>query len=138
MSSTSRIPSTQKITFATVDKRSSKWILRKEGIIIPEDKYIDMQEYLKYKGGHKRDEIGDLAKRLIDDSYIDLKTGFPKERNDFWEEKPMQSINLQHAARRAYVSYGLYKKMKVILYGQRHLLPDTSVAETICPYCHTR
>ena len=53
-----------------------------------------------------------MAVALIDESYGDMKTSFPKYQHKLWEKGPLDD---------AYVSYELYRKIRVVNYGQRHL-----------------
>ena len=62
-----------------------------------------------------------MAVALIDDSYADMKTSFPKSQHKLWEKGPLDDINIEYAAKDAYVSYELYRKIRVINYGQCHL-----------------
>ena len=62
-----------------------------------------------------------MAVALIDDSYADMNTSFPKSQHKLWEKGPLDPINIEYAAKDAYVSYELYRKIWVVNYGQRHL-----------------
>ena len=62
-----------------------------------------------------------MAVALIDESYGDMKTSFPKYQHKLWEKGPLDDINIEYAAKDAYVSYELYRKIRVVNYGQRHL-----------------
>jgi len=62
-----------------------------------------------------------MAVALIDDSYADMKTNFPKSQQKLWGKGPLDDINIEYAAKDAYVSYELYRKIRVVNYGQRHL-----------------
>ena len=71
-----------------------------------------------------------LAKNIIDRSYGEMKNNFPTERHNFWEERPLDDLNLKYAAIDAYVSYELYVR---ISFSQRHLvLPRKTV---VCQRC---
>ena len=62
-----------------------------------------------------------MAVALIDEEYGDMKTSFPKYQHKLWEKGPLDDINIEYAAKDAYVSYELYRKIRVVNYGQRHL-----------------
>jgi hypothetical protein len=76
--------------------------------------------------------VGDLAKAIIDKSYGDTKN-VPNDRQNYWEWKPLAKINLDYAAIDAYVSYELYRRIKTINYGQRHI--QAIPVQVVCPSC---
>ena len=45
-----------------------------------------------------------LANVLISNFYVRMKDDFPKGRHEFWEESPLEEINLKYAAVDGYVS----------------------------------
>uniref|UniRef100_A0A8I6YB11 3'-5' exonuclease domain-containing protein n=1 Tax=Hordeum vulgare subsp. vulgare TaxID=112509 RepID=A0A8I6YB11_HORVV len=68
-----------------------------------------------------RTSMAHMAVALIDEEYGDIKTNFPKSQHKLWEKTPLDRINIEYAAKDAYVSYELYRKIRVVNYGQRHL-----------------
>jgi hypothetical protein len=95
-----------------------------EGITIPEENWIDIQSLVKIKGRNRKDGMADLASRIIDEYYGEMKSKFPSIRHDYWEEVPLSEINLEYAAKDAYVTYQLYVKIQFFL---RYLV--------FCPGC---
>uniref|UniRef100_A0A8I6WFP7 3'-5' exonuclease domain-containing protein n=1 Tax=Hordeum vulgare subsp. vulgare TaxID=112509 RepID=A0A8I6WFP7_HORVV len=108
------------ITFATVDIRNDKLKMRHSfGIEIPVGCLVDLQMIFRLR--HDRTLMAHMAVALIDEEYGDMKTSFPKSQNKIWEKDPLDPINIEYAAKDAYVSYELYRKIRVVNYGQRHL-----------------
>ncbi|KAK1667442.1 hypothetical protein QYE76_055601 [Lolium multiflorum] len=117
------------LVFCTVDKREDFHKLYFEKIIIPRENWIDIQEFVHVKGLNDRgylmrDGMASLATSIIDESYSQMKNKFPPERHDYWEERPLSDLNLEYAAKDAYVSYQLYVKIWFFL---RYLV--------FCPGC---
>ena len=115
--------------FCTVDKRQDFVKLYFENIIIPSKNWIDIQELVHVKGRNDRgylmrDGMASLATSIIDESYSEMKNKFPTERHNYWEERPLSDLNLEYAAKDAYVSYQLYVKIWFFL---RYLV--------FCPGC---
>uniref|UniRef100_A0A8I6WNG8 3'-5' exonuclease domain-containing protein n=1 Tax=Hordeum vulgare subsp. vulgare TaxID=112509 RepID=A0A8I6WNG8_HORVV len=108
------------ITFASVDIRNDKLKMRHSfGIEIPAGCLVDLQTIFRLR--HDRTSMAHMAVALIDESYGDMKTSFPKCQHKLWEKGPLDDINIEYAAKDAYVSYELYRKIRVVNYGQRHL-----------------
>ncbi|KAK1556147.1 hypothetical protein QYE76_059220, partial [Lolium multiflorum] len=112
-----------------VDKRADFIKLYYEKIIIPRENWIDIQEIVNVKGLNERgklmrDGMASLATSIMDDSYSEMKSKFPRERHNYWEEQPLSDLNLEYAAKDAYVSYQLYVKIWFFL---RYLV--------FCPGC---
>ena len=108
------------ITFATVDITNDKLKMRYSfGIEIPTGCLIDLQTVFRLR--HVRTSMAHMAVALIDEEYGDMKTSFPKSQHKLWEKAPLDRINIEYAAKDAYVSYELYRKIRVVNYGQRHL-----------------
>ena len=112
------------IVFCTVDKTQDFYKLDYEGIKIPAENWIDLQSLVKIKGGRYNDGMASLASRIIDKSYGEMKNEFPSKRHDYWEEEPLSDLNLEYAAKDAYVTYQLYVQIKFFL---RYLV--------FCPGC---
>jgi hypothetical protein len=115
--------------FCSVDKRADFIKLYYEKIIIPRENWIDIQEIVNVKGLNERgklmrDGMASLATSIIDESYSQMKSKFPRERHNYWEEQPLSDLNLEYAAKDAYVSYQLYVKIWFFL---RYLV--------FCPGC---
>jgi hypothetical protein len=115
--------------FCSVDKRADFIKLYYEKIIIPRQNWIDIQEIVIVKGLNERgnlmrDGMASLATSIIDESYSQMKSKFPRERHNYWEEQPLSDLNLEYAAKDAYVSYQLYVKIWFFL---RYLV--------FCPGC---
>ena len=114
------------ITFASVDINNDKIKMKKTwNIVIPAAYHIDLQDLFRLK--HNQTSMANMAVALIDEEYADMKSKF---RNDDlhknWEKTPLDRINIEYAARDAYVSYEAYRKIRIINYGQRHLVPQTT------------
>uniref|UniRef100_A0A8I6WPS4 3'-5' exonuclease domain-containing protein n=1 Tax=Hordeum vulgare subsp. vulgare TaxID=112509 RepID=A0A8I6WPS4_HORVV len=108
------------ISFATVHIRNDKLKMRYSfGIEIPTDCLVDLQTVFRLR--HDRTSMAHMAVALIDEEYGDMKTSFPKSQHKLWEKAPLDPINIKYAAKDAYVSYELYRKIRVVNYGQRHL-----------------
>ena len=108
------------VTFASVDIRNDRLKMRHSfGIEIPAGCLVDIQMIFKLQ--HDRTSMARMAVALIDDSYADMKTSFPRSQHRLWEKGPLDDINIEYAAKDAYVSYELYRKIRVVNYGQRHL-----------------
>uniref|UniRef100_A0A8I6Y0Y5 3'-5' exonuclease domain-containing protein n=1 Tax=Hordeum vulgare subsp. vulgare TaxID=112509 RepID=A0A8I6Y0Y5_HORVV len=108
------------VTFASVDIKNDRLKMRHSfGIEIPAGCLVDHQTIFKLR--HDRTSMAPMAVALIDDSYADMKTSFPKSQHRLWEKCPLDDINIEYAAKDAYVSYELYHKIRVVHYGQRHL-----------------
>ena len=112
------------IVFCTVDKTQDFVKLDYEGITIPAENWIDLQSLVKVQGGGKKDGMASLASCIIDESYGEMKNEFPPKRHDYWEEEPLSDLNLEYAAKDAYVSYQLYVQIWFFL---RYLV--------FCPGC---
>jgi DNA polymerase elongation subunit (family B) len=94
-------------------------------IVIPAAYHIDLQDLFRLE--HNQTSMASMAVALIDEEYADMKSKF---RNDDlhkkWEKTPLDRINIEYAARDAYVSYEAYHKIRIINYGQRHLVPQAT------------
>ena len=128
----------REITFTSVDTRNDKKVLNHAWMPIAPEYHIDIQDIIKLPGNGKRAGMGALAAAIIDPSYADMKKVFKpcrlrREGHDFWEFKPLLMLNLQYAAIDGYVSYELYRRIKVVNDAQRHLLPAPT--QVICPRC---
>uniref|UniRef100_A0A8I6XTD1 3'-5' exonuclease domain-containing protein n=1 Tax=Hordeum vulgare subsp. vulgare TaxID=112509 RepID=A0A8I6XTD1_HORVV len=108
------------VTFAPVDIRNDRLKMRHSfGIEIPAGCLVDLQTIFRLR--HDRTSMAHMAVALFDESYGDMKTSFPKYQHKLWEKGPLDDINIQYAAKDAYVSYELYRKIRVVNYGQCHL-----------------
>uniref|UniRef100_A0A8I6ZF58 3'-5' exonuclease domain-containing protein n=1 Tax=Hordeum vulgare subsp. vulgare TaxID=112509 RepID=A0A8I6ZF58_HORVV len=108
------------ITFATVDIRNDKLKMRHNfGIEIPAGCLVDLQTVFRLR--HDMTSMAHMAVALIDEEYGYMKTSFPKSQHKLWEKAPLDPINIEYAAKDAYVSYELYRKIRVVNYCQRHL-----------------
>ena len=67
--------------------------------------------------------MANMAFALIDEEYADMKTKFHKDQHKLWEKTPLDAINIEYAAIDAYVAYEVYRKIRIVNYGQRHLVP---------------
>ncbi|XP_051214240.1 uncharacterized protein [Lolium perenne] len=70
------------ICFTTVDNMGDSIRLNKDGITIPEHKWIDIQDMINFNGPGKRTGIGDLAAVIIDPSYKNMKNKFPTKSHN--------------------------------------------------------
>ena len=111
------------IHFASVDITNDKIKMRRTwGIEIPAACHIDLQRIFKLE--NDKTGMADMAVAVIEeDDYAEMKTGFPKTQHDHWEKTPLDAINIEYAAIDAYVAYEVYRRIGIINYGQRHLVP---------------
>jgi DNA polymerase elongation subunit (family B) len=110
------------IHFASVDITNDKIKMRRTwGIEIPAACHIDLQG--KFRLEHDKTSMANMAAAVIDEEYADMKTKFPKDQHKEWEKTPLDAINIEYAAIDAYVAYELYRKIGIVNYGQRHLVP---------------
>ena len=58
-----------------------------------------------------------LANILISNFYVSMKDDFPEGRHEFWEESPLEEINLKYAAMDGYVLFQLYYQLMIIERG---------------------
>uniref|UniRef100_A0A8I6WQE7 3'-5' exonuclease domain-containing protein n=1 Tax=Hordeum vulgare subsp. vulgare TaxID=112509 RepID=A0A8I6WQE7_HORVV len=108
------------VTFASVVIRNDRLKMRHSfGIEIPVGCLVDLQTIFRLR--HDRTSMAHMVVVLIDESYGDMKTSFPKYQHKLWEKGPLDDINIQYAAKDAYVSYELYRKIRVVNYRHRHL-----------------
>ena len=121
------------ICFTTVDNRGDSIRLAKDGITIPEHKWIDIQDMINYNGPGKRTGMGDLAAAIIDPSYKNMKNEFPTKSHNHWEWQPLPEVNLRYAAIDGYVSFELYRRLNKINEGQRQA--QQIPREVVCPDC---
>lgn len=124
-----------RITFASVDKRHDKKAMKKTfrwDDEIPDEYYVDLQDVFQQK--HKR-RIGmaAMAAQLIDDSYGTMKSNFKSEWHRRWEKNPLDEVNLEYAAKDAFVSHELYRIIYVVNTAQLHLEQPSMY----CPGCKT-
>ena len=75
---------------------------------------------------------------------VHMKDDFPEGRHEFWEEFPLEEINLKYAAMDGYVSFQLYYQLMIIERGRQHLVPiappppppaPQPPIATYCPSC---
>ena len=85
-----------------------------EEIIIPPKNWIDIQDLVKIPG-YSRAGMDTLENYIIDRSYGEMKNNFPTDRHNFWEERPLDDLNLKYAAIDAYVSYEMYVHISFFL-----------------------
>jgi len=110
------------IYFASVDISNDKIKMsRTWGIEIPAECHIDLQS--KFRLEYDKTSMADMAAALIDEDYADMKRKFPKSQHKLWEKTPLDPINIEYAAIDGYISYELYRKIRIFEYGQRHLVP---------------
>uniref|UniRef100_A0A8I6X2F0 3'-5' exonuclease domain-containing protein n=1 Tax=Hordeum vulgare subsp. vulgare TaxID=112509 RepID=A0A8I6X2F0_HORVV len=108
------------IHYASVDIRNDKLKMRHNfGIEIPAHYHIDIQD--KFKLEHERTSMAHMAVAVIDEEYADMRTKFPRYQHTKWEMTPLDGINIEYATKDAYVSYELYRNIRIMNYGQRHL-----------------
>ena len=111
------------IHFVSVDITNDKIKMRRTwGIEIPAACHIDLQG--KFRLEHDKTSMANMAAAVIDEEYAGMKTKFPKDQHKKWEKTPLDAINIEYAARDAYVAYELYRKIRITNYGQRHLVPQ--------------
>jgi len=64
--------------------------------------------------------MADMAVALIDDHYADMKTKLHSHQE--WETTPLHGSNIEYAAIDAFVAYELYRMIRIMNYGHRHLV----------------
>ena len=97
------------------------------GFEIPKAFHVDLQ-MLYQVDGLEKSCMDVMAIELISDHYKKMKSDFPSNQHDFWEESPLDELNLHYAGVDGYVSYKIYRKIKKITVGLQ--LPPT-----YCPGC---
>ena len=113
----------KRIKFASVDIRCDGKMLEQENIIIPAEFHVDLQDLFKTRQKYEapapydRDGMSDLAGKIIDITCSRIKDNFPSNGHDKWEEERLPAVNLEYAARDAYFSYDMYKRMVTIREG---------------------
>ena len=113
-----------------MDTRGDNIKLNCAGIHIPEGYHIDIQDLFKTPGGQGRDGMGDMASKIIDSEYVDMKDRFPSEGHKRWEFMPLPKVNQNYAAIDGYLSFELYRRIKTINDGQLHL--QAAPVQVIC------
>ncbi|XP_071676826.1 uncharacterized protein [Lolium perenne] len=98
--------------------------MRNHVLVTPLFLEIVIVKGLNERGNLMRDGMASLATSIIDESYGLMKSKFPRERHKDWDEQPLSDLNLEYAAKDAYVSYQLYVKIWFFL---RYLV--------FCPGC---
>ena len=110
------------IHFISVDITNDKIKMRRTwGIEIPAACHIDLQG--KFRLEHDKTSMANMAAAVIDEEYAGMKTKFPKDQHKKWEKTPLDAINIEYAAIDPYVAYELYRRIGIVNYGQRHLVP---------------
>ena len=76
-----------------------KRMLARAGIEIPDKYHVDLQDLFQLKPEWD-DKVGKsrMAEVIVDKEYGTIKDQFPKERDNYWECKPLDKINLKYAA----------------------------------------
>jgi hypothetical protein len=129
----------QHITFASVDTRGDKDKLFKHWFNIPYEYHVDIQDLYRFEDT-VRAGMARLASTIIDPWYEDMKKKFIADDalhqgHYHWEWYPLAKLNLKYSAIDGYVSYELYRRIKIVNDGQHHLQPIPS--RNICPNCKT-
>ena len=78
-------------------------------IEIPEDCYIDLQDLIHFDEQDGKTGMADMADAFIHEDYAAMKKKFPKKQHRFWENNPLDRINLEYAAVDAYVAFELFR-----------------------------
>ena len=126
----------KQIKFASVDIRCDRRMLEQENIVIPAEFHVDLQDLFKTRRTYEapapydRDGMADLAGKIIDITCSWIKDDFPWGGHDKWEEERLPALNLEYAARDAYFSYDMYKRMVTIREG---MLRAARKAEATAP-----
>ena len=92
------------------------------GFFIPPQFHVNIQNLFRVDGV-VRSGMAALANVLISNFYVSMKDDFLEGRHEFWEESPLEEINLKYAAVDGYVSFQLYYQLMLIERGQQHLVP---------------
>jgi hypothetical protein len=71
----------------------------------------DIQDMINFSGHGNRTGMGDLAAVIINPSYNDMKTAFPRNTHNRWEWL-MVDVNMWYAAIDGYVIFELYMRIK--------------------------
>ena len=112
------------IHFASVDITNDKIKMKRTwpGLEIPSACHIDLQAIFRLE--HSKTGMAAVASAVIDeDAYKNMKKRFNSAQHDLWEKYPVDGCNIEYAAIDAYVAYEVYRKIRIINYGQRHLVP---------------
>ena len=113
------------IRFASVDINNDKIKMRKSfNIEIPAAFHIDIQDIFRPRN-QQRTSMVHMAVDLIDDYYADMKTKI--NNHNEWEMTPLRGKNIEYAAVDAYVAYELYRVIRVVNHGQRHIPPAAPI-----------
>jgi ribonuclease D len=99
---------------------------------------VDIQDIYRIDEKVPRAGMADLAAELIDPKLIDMKKAFKtglqtREGHQYWAWKPLAEKNLKYAAIDGYISYEIYRRIMLVVQGQRHL--KANATEVICPKC---
>lgn len=80
--------------------------------------YKDIQVIWKDPDNTKRRQgIKDIAGALIDPCYYNMKDGFGHKEHGMWSDAPLPRAHMEYAAKDAYVSYELYRRLDLFQRG---------------------
>ena len=99
---------------------------------------MDIQKIFRIEGKGEKAGTADPAALLIDPSYLLMKKQFVKdlklwEGHNYWAWKPLTTKNLEYVAVDGYLSYEIYRWIRLVNDGQRHIQPPPTLV--ICPNC---
>ena len=120
------------IHFASVDITNDKIKMKCTwGFEISSVCHIDLQAIFRLE--HLKTGMAATASAVLDeDAYKDMKKIFKSGQHYLWEKYPLDGCNIEYAAIDAYVAYEVYRKIRIVNYGQRQVGTSPKVCATPC------
>ena len=117
--------------FVGFDITSDTNMLRRSDLSIYN--HIDIQkiwkdpDLMKYRkdGSIGKHGLKDLAGLLVDPLYFEMKGGMTNDDHQLWHKAPLSEKHLHYAAKDAYVTYELYRKLDFYERGRYKLIKKT-------------
>ena len=112
-----------------MDIRTDNKLMYKEGLYIPDDKHVDIQDLFRINNC-PRTGMAVMAAKLIHPKYAGMKDNFvsdfeKRQGHDYWDFKPLADMNLEYAATDGYVTYEIARIITLVRRGGKHLTHDT-------------
>ena len=100
--------------FATIHANNDRRVL--EDTSLSCQKLVDIQEQYKIKNNDKsKDSLGDLSATIIDPIFLNVKGDAKKNKlYKKWVNFPLDDEQVSYAARDAYVSYEVYRRIALM------------------------
>jgi ribonuclease D len=107
----------------------------KEGLYIPDDKHVDIQDLFRINNC-PRTGMAAMAAKLIHPKYAGMKDNFvsdfeKRQGHDYWDFKPLADMNLEYAATDGYVTYELARIITLVRRGGMHLTHDSCTSSSM-------